>query len=168
MDKGIRINVNKKFLDTLPQRAAMGNTPFRKSIIAYTMETFNVSLASAATHYNHAFQQCKKDAAEKPELVELLGDLGRPEDKKGGRKKKVQPAAAEQQPSTEQQPAAAPAAEGGQQAENADNTPAVTLYNVTKKDGTVVAENLSFWDASNLVAKAKKAKKGVLTMKEVE
>lgn len=133
MDKGIRVNVNNKFVELLPQRAELGNKRFRAEVIAYAMDEFGITLASAATHYNHAFKVAK---AANPASVE---GLGRPEDKKGGRKRKVV-AVAE---------TAAPAEQ--------------TVFTVKRKnDGAVVAENMSFDDATALVAKAKAAKKAAL------
>ena len=82
MDKGIRPACNAKFRELLPQRAALGNTAFRKAVMDSIREDFGCSVASAATHYNHSFKEVKKTD---PTLVE---GLGRPEDKKGGRKKK--------------------------------------------------------------------------------
>lgn len=78
-DRGIRINVNHKFVELLSTRAESGNTRFRANVIGYAMEEFGITLASAATHYNHAFKEAKKV----PELAEALLGLGRPEDKKG-------------------------------------------------------------------------------------
>jgi hypothetical protein len=84
MDKGIRPAANNKFMEMLPQRAELGNTRFRKEILAWLELEFDCTRAAAATHYNFAFKQCK---AAHPELV--VG-LGRPEGKNnGGRKKKV-------------------------------------------------------------------------------
>lgn len=85
MDKGIRAYCNNKFveLNELRRRGLMGNTLFRKSVMADVMEQFGCTLAAAATHYNHAFKTVKELNAE------LVSGLGRPEDKKGGRKKKV-------------------------------------------------------------------------------
>lgn len=83
MDKGIRPTCNAKFMELLPQRAAMGNTAFRKAVMSYIVEEFGIPVTSAATHYNHSFQKCREA---NPELVE---GLGRAEDKKGGRKPKA-------------------------------------------------------------------------------
>ena len=85
MDKGIRPWCNNKFveLNELRRRGLLGNTQFRKNVIAAVMEEFGTTLPSAATHYNTAFKLVKDCT---PELV---SGLGRPEDKKGGRKKKV-------------------------------------------------------------------------------
>ena len=134
-DKGIRVNVNHKFVELLPQRAELGNTRFRAEVIAYAMTEFDITLASAATHYNHA----KIEAAKVPELAAQMEGLGRAEDKKGGRKPKattVEAVVAEVQQ---------------------------TEFTVCKKsDGTVVAEKLSFEDATALVAKAAAAKKAKL------
>jgi len=83
MDKGIRATCNFKFMELLPQRAAMGNTAFRAAVMSHIVEEFGIPVTSAATHYNHSFQKCREAS---PELVE---GLGRPDDKKGGRKPKA-------------------------------------------------------------------------------
>lgn len=138
-DRGIRVNVNHKFVELMPKRAELGNTRFRAEVIGYAMTEFGISLASAATHYNHAFKEAKKDAV----LAAQLEGLGRAEDKKGGRKPKVAAVAAAEVVVPEQ-----------------------TVFTVCKKaDGTVVAENMSFEDATALVAKAKAAKKAALYWK---
>ena len=134
-DRGIRINVNHKFVELLSERATTGNTRFRANVIGYAMEEFGITLASAATHYNHAFKEAKKV----PELAELLQGLGRAEDKKGGRKPKAKIAVVE--------------AEAAEQ----------TVFTVCRKsDSTVIAENLSFEDAQALINKARTAKKAAL------
>ena len=144
-DKGIRIEANRRFLADLPARenSTKGNTAFRKGVIAHIMEAFGVSLASAATHYNHAFQEARKAALTDATLATSLEGLGRPEDKKGGRKAKPE-AAVEGAVAEEQQ----------------------TVFTVCKKsDGSVVAENLSFEAAQELVNKAAAAKKAKLYFK---
>ena len=78
--KGIREFTNEKFAELLPQRAELGNTAFRKAVMAAAVAQFSISVASAATHYNHTLKTVR---AADPTLVE---GLGRPEDKKGGRK----------------------------------------------------------------------------------
>jgi hypothetical protein len=134
-DKGIRVNVNHKFAELLPQRAELGNTRFRAEVIGYAMEEFGITLASAATHYNHA----KIEAAKVPELAAQMEGLGRAEDKKGGRKPKattVEAVVAEVQQ---------------------------TEFTVKrKKDGAVIAEALSFEAAQELINKAATAKKAKL------
>lgn len=80
MTKGIREHVNEKFASLLPKRTELGNTGFRKAVMQDAMTVFGISLASAATHYNHTLKFIKETD---PTLVE---GLGRPEDKKGGRK----------------------------------------------------------------------------------
>ena len=162
MDKGIRPACNRKFAELLPTRAEIGNTAFRKNVMFHVIEEFGCTLASAATHYNHAFQECKKAT---PELVE---GLGRADDKKGGRKPKAKvvaeavtlllgytaEAAATDVVVTDVVP---PAGDAGETA------PAQTLFTVKKKsDDSVVAEGLSFEDATALVTKAKAAKKAAL------
>lgn len=136
MDKGIRVNVNNKFVEMLAQRAAIGNTAFRKGVICYAMEEFGITLASAATHYNHAFKTVR---AATPELV---ADLGRAEDKKGGRKPKAKVAAVVEGDVAEVQQ---------------------TVFRVLRKsDSAVIAEGLSFEAATALVNKAAAAKKSKL------
>ena len=136
-DRGIRINVNHKFVELLSERATTGNTRFRANVIGYAMEEFGITLASAATHYNHAFKEAKKV----PELAELLAGLGRAEDKKGGRKPKAKIAAVEAEAAEVQQ----------------------TEFRVLRKsDNAVIAEALSFEAATALVAKAAAAKKSKL------
>ena len=137
-DKGIRVNVNHKFVELLSERATTGNTRFRANVIGYAMEEFGITLASAATHYNHAFKEAKK----LPELAELLQGLGRPEDKKGGRKPKAKVAAVVEADVVEVQQ---------------------TEFRVLRKsDNAVIAEALSFEAATALVAKAAAAKKSKL------
>ena len=179
MDKGIRPFVNKKFLELAPTRPGSsatngpatreGNTAFRKNVMFAAMEVFGISVASAATHYNHAFIECKKV---NPTLVE---GLGRPEDKKGGRKPKPKAEAVVPAPTlligyappagTE---TAAETAEvlppvGGETSDAGETVAAQTLFTVKKKaDDSVVAENLSFEDATALVNKNKAAKKAAL------
>ena len=170
MDKGIRPACNAKFAELLPTRvnSREGNTAFRKSVMASVMEDFGITLASAATHYNHSFIEAKKV----PELVPLLEGLGRPEDKKGGRKAKakveetpapaVDTAALTGAEVTESNVLGTPAAEETAPAVE-EAAPAVVLCSVKKKaDGTVVAEGLTLADAEAMVAKAKAAKKSAL------
>lgn len=186
MDKGIRPASNIKFMELLPQRAALGNTRFRKSVMSFLMEEFGCTNPSAATHYNHSFQKCKK---EHPELV--IG-LGRPEGKNnGGRKKKVADAVkailGDAAPANFwpvggflQLPAPAVStliSQGVKENTSTQtvtvNPPAVceltpdaetqTVFVVRKKaDDSVVAKGLSFEDARALVAKAAAAKKAKL------
>lgn len=133
-DRGIRVNVNHKFAELLPQRAELGNTRFRAEVIAYAMDEFGITLASAATHYNHA----KIEAAKVPELAAQMEGLGRAEDKKGGRKPKAK-------------------------VEGVVVEAVQTVFTVCRKsDSAVIAENLSFEDAKALIAKAATAKKAKL------
>jgi hypothetical protein len=80
MTKGIRAFTNETFAATLPSLAEMGAVEFRREVMAKTMMAFEINVASAATHYNHALKMAK---ASSPEAV---ATLGRAEDKKGGRK----------------------------------------------------------------------------------
>jgi hypothetical protein len=80
MTKGIRDYVNEKFSELLPQRAEMGNTAFRAAVMGAAVAQYGISVASAATHYNHSLKFVRSVDAE------LVEGLGRPEDKKGGRK----------------------------------------------------------------------------------
>ena len=133
MDKGIRPACNAKFAELLPQRAALGNTEFRRAVMSFIVEEFGISVASAATHYNHAFKVAKEA---NPTAVE---GLGRPEDKKGGRKPKQFAVVLDV------------------------SEPVQTVFEVKKKsDGSVVASGLSFEDARELVNKAAAQKKAKL------
>jgi len=140
MDKGIRVNVNNKFREMLPEREKLGNTEFRRGVMNYAMKEFGITLASAATHYNHAFLAVKTAT---PELVQ---GLGRPDDKKGGRKAK--PKAVE---------VAADANDAGETGVEQ------TVFRVLKKkDNTEVAKDLSFEAAKAMVEAAVKGKKAKL------
>lgn len=179
MDKGIRPYVNAKFIELNASRKAgtLTNTQFRKNVMGDAMEAFGITLASAATHYNHALQAVKKAT---PAEVE---GLGRPDDKKGGRKRKEvaapavatvipTPATALLQnflnaipaPSAQVETAQAVEEQQEEQQEEQPAPPAEqTLFNVCKKsDSTVVAEGVSFDEAKALVAAAAKAKKAKL------
>jgi len=79
MTKGIRSFVNAKFADTLPQLAELGGAGFRRLVMDAAVQQFGITVASAATHYNHALKTVK---SLDPEMV---AGLGRPDDKKGGR-----------------------------------------------------------------------------------
>jgi hypothetical protein len=156
----------------------LSNVQFRKNVMCDAMEEFGITLASAATHYNHAFKLLKELNAE------LVDGLGRPEDKKGGRKPKAKVAAEavkailgdvapvefiDQQ--YQECVAAAAGAVGptevADQVPNDSDTTAEAApektYTVTRvKDGAVVAEGLTLTDAELLVAKAVAAKKAKL------
>ena len=80
MTKGIRQFTNATFAATLPQLAELGAIAFRREVMDQTIVAFGITVASAATHYNHALKMAKVAT---PELV---ATLGRAEDKKGGRK----------------------------------------------------------------------------------
>lgn len=187
MDKGIRPYCNAKFVELLNNRnrGELTNTQFRKNVMADVMDQFGITLASAATHYNHAFKTVKELNSE------LVSGLGRPEDKKGGRKPKaklvaeavkailgdVAPVEFIDQQYAECVAAAAGAIgpvdpltqvdqvpngwdkiEGGE-----ETTPEVKTYTVTRaKDGAVVATGLQLTDAEALCAKALSAKKAKL------
>ncbi len=109
--------------------------------MAFIMEDYDITLASAATHYNHAFQQVKKES---PAEVE---GLGRADDKKGGRKPKAKPAAADALP-----------------ADFVDAESIIpTEYEVKKcKDGSVLAAGLTLEVAKAMVKKAAEQKKAKL------
>lgn len=80
MTRGIRQFTNETFNNTLPQLPELGAIAFRREVMAQVMMAFEISVASAATHYNHSLKQAKLN---NPEAV---ATLGRAEDKKGGRK----------------------------------------------------------------------------------
>jgi hypothetical protein len=152
MDKGIRPASNAKFVELLPQRAELGNTEFRRAVMAYIQSEFGTSEASAATHYNHSFKLVR---ATNPELVE---GLGRPEDKKGGRKKKGQMALPLQEAEE-----AAPADTAVNTEQEAVAVAEPLLYTVVKaKDKTVVATGLTQEQADALIARATAQKKAKL------
>jgi len=153
MDKGIRPYCINKFNELNVQRKAgtITNTVFRKTVMADCMEAFGISLASAATHYNHAFKEAKRLTP-----ADLEG-LGRAEDKKGGRK----PKAKAELVGPVQPPTDLTAAEVTAPA--VTEVPEQTEFTVKKKsDGSIVAEKLSYEDAIALVEKAKLAKKAAL------
>lgn len=81
MTKGIREYTTARFNKYLPQQQAgeLSNKDFRAKVMNGAIEKFGISIASAATHYNHALKMTRLEA---PKAVE---GLGRPEDKKGGR-----------------------------------------------------------------------------------
>jgi len=184
MDKGIRPHVNAKFVELNNQRnrGELTNTQFRKNVMFDAMEQFGCTLASAATHYNHAFKLVKGLNAE------LVSGLGRADDKKGGRKRKATLVAEAvtlllgytATPAVEgvlisegikdhvtthtvtvnpELPVAAPT----ELVSKVEDVPAVQTYTVTRaKDGVVVATGLVLHDAETLVAKAVAAKKAKL------
>lgn len=179
MDKGIRPACNAKFVEALATRVNTreGNCAFRKNVMFYVMEEFGITLASAATHYNHSFQAVKLAT---PELVE---GLGRADDKKGGRKPKavvVAEAVAVLLGTPEgAAPEAAtllsegvkentstltvtvnPAADDSNDA--GETAPEQTVFTVKKKSDDTVIGTFSFEDAKALVAKAAAAKKAKL------
>lgn len=79
MTTGIRSYTNARFAKYLPQLADLGNAGFRRKVMEGTVAKFGISVASAATHYNHAFKMAKlNDPAS-------VAGLGRADDKKGGR-----------------------------------------------------------------------------------
>jgi len=78
--QGIRAFTIQTFMATLPKLAEIGPVAFRREVMDLTVMAFGVSVASAATHYNHAL---KTQRLADPKSVE---GLGRPEGKKGGRK----------------------------------------------------------------------------------
>jgi hypothetical protein len=80
MSKGIRPFVNASFAKHLVNLAELGNTGFRRAVMQETMQEFNISALTAATHYNFSLKQQR---ANNPASV--IG-VGRPENKKGGRK----------------------------------------------------------------------------------
>ena len=182
MDKGIRPYCNAKFVELNEQRrrGIIGNTVFRKSVMADVMEQFGITLASAATHYNHAFKTIKEANAE------LVSGLGRAEDKKGGRKPKaklvaeavtailgdVKPVEFIDQQYADIAAAGTVLLSTGIKENTSTHTisvnPAaepepVKTYTVTRvKDGAVIATGLQLTDAEALCAKAVAAKKAKL------
>ena len=82
MTTGIRAYTNNRFAKYLPQFQAgeLDGKSFRAKVMEGAVTKFGISIASAATHYNHAL---KMQRLADPKSVD---GLGRPEDKKGGRK----------------------------------------------------------------------------------
>ena len=179
MDKGIRAGVNYKFRDLLPQLKQNGGTldgkAFRKNVIGWAIESYDVSVASACTHYNFALQKAKVDS---PALVQGLGRP--PEKNNGGRKKKAEaPAAVEALTGSELVLSNILAAREGNEG-NAPEAPAeapkeeaaapvllleAPKYSVRKvSDGTVVCEGLTIDEANALIEKAAAAKKAKLEL----
>jgi len=78
MTKGIREYTNAKYLPKFTAGELDGKA-FRAKVMDGTVAKFGISVASAATHYNHALK-VQRLADEKS-----VEGLGRPEDKKGGR-----------------------------------------------------------------------------------
>jgi hypothetical protein len=179
MDKGIRPYCNAKFVELLNvrNRGELTNTQFRKNVMADVMEQFGITLASAATHYNHAFKTVKELNAE------LVSGLGRPEDKKGGRKPKaklvaeavtailgdVKPVEFIDQQYADIAAAGVVLLSEGIKENTSTHTvttnpePEVKTYTVTRvKDGAVIATGLLLSDAEALCAKAVAAKKAKL------
>jgi len=81
MTKGIREYTNARFAKYLPlfQAGELAAAAFRAKVMDGAVKKFEISVASAATHYNHALKMTRLAS---PTSVE---GLGRPEDKKGGR-----------------------------------------------------------------------------------
>lgn len=169
MDKGIRPFAISQFIALAPARVndRAGNTAFRKSLMATLMEEFGITLASAATHYNHAFIEAKKTHPA------LCDGLGRPEDKKGGRKAKAK---VEATPAADTAVTVADVLDSNLHSteETAEETaPAapveaaapVQKYSVCKSsDKTVVCGDLTMEEALALIDKAAKAKKAKLEL----
>lgn len=81
MTIGVRAFVNACFANNLPRfrSGELTAKAFRALVMQLAVQEFGVTVASAATHYNHSL---KTTRAADPAAVE---GLGRPEDKKGGR-----------------------------------------------------------------------------------
>lgn len=81
MTQGIRAYVNARFAKYLAafQSGELAGRDFRAKVMDGAVTKFGITVASAATHYNHALKMTR---LADPKAVE---GLGRPEDKKGGR-----------------------------------------------------------------------------------
>ena len=75
MTAGIRSFTNDNFVKYLPELAALGNAGFRAKVMGETITKFSISIASAATHYNHSLKQARIN---NPKSV---AGLGRPRQK---------------------------------------------------------------------------------------
>lgn len=82
MTKGIRDVAAATFIEHLPsfQSGELTGTQFRRKVMDTLVNQFQISVASAATHYNFCLKQQRLND---PESV---AELGREEGKKGGRK----------------------------------------------------------------------------------
>ena len=162
--KGIRAAVDAKFVALLPQRAELGNKNFRQTIIAFAVQEFAISVASAATHYNHAFQVARTTH---PADVEGLGRA--PEKNNGGRKKGSKNSTAAVEPTATEVVAAvfneSARVEFNDEAPAAPAEPTVELWNVVRKsNGEVVATGLTEEAATAMVEAAKRQKKAALIL----
>ena len=138
MSKGIRAAALTTFIALSAQRLAgefgettetlsPGNVKFRRAVCDKLVADFKITLVSAGSAYNAAFQHCKKHNPE------LTVNLGRAADKIGGRKRKnADPVVAEA---------------GNLSVVNED---LVTLVKV--KDGSVFAEGLTRAAADEMIA----------------
>lgn len=79
MTQGIRAYCDNRFAFYLPQLTELGGAGFRAKVMDSVVRKFDISVASAATHYNHSLKMARLN---EPASVD---GLGRPEDKKGGR-----------------------------------------------------------------------------------
>ena len=70
MTASIREYVIARLVEYLPQLPIIGGTAFRKTVMSGAIEKYNISVASAATHYNHAL---KAQRAADPVSVDGLG-----------------------------------------------------------------------------------------------
>lgn len=70
MTKGIRAFALESFEKTLKKIDTLGPTAFRRTVMDSIMKKFESTIASAATHYNYAFQHWK---VTDPKAVEGLG-----------------------------------------------------------------------------------------------
>jgi len=153
MSKGIRVAVKAKFIELAAKRVAgefgatentlsEGNVKFRRAVCDFAVEQFGISLKSAGSAYNAAFQACK---VEQPELTV---NLGRAADKIGGRKRKV-----------------TDPVDANVGTVNVVNE--VDLFTVVRaKDQEVIAEGLTRELAEELIAKNAKARKAKLVIAE--
>lgn len=137
-----RLRAYTLFTTGLPNRAALGNTAFRASIINALREEFKMTLASAAATYNVV----KKLAVEQ----KLTEDFGRtpaaPKEPKAAKAPKEPKAA---KPSAKAVAAAEAATEG-------------TVKVVRAKDGQEVAAGITLAEAQKMVDAAVKQKKAKL------
>jgi hypothetical protein len=151
MDKGIRPFAIRAFMQTLPHRAELGNTEFRRSVMSTMQEAFGLTVLQSATHYNHAFKEARRIA---PDQVD---GLGRAENKKGGRKRKQQQ---EELTPTQVEQAAEEAPQGPLYTVVQESV--VTV--VRAKDGEVVKANITPAEAALLIERAAAQKKARLVV----
>lgn len=137
MTKGIREFASNRFEKLLPKVKELGPTGFRRRVMDDVMKQFDITVASAATAYNHVLKT-KRD--EDPDSVE---GIGRGQGAPAPAAKQAQPTQAKRGPGRppKEQPAA-------------QRPPGDNVAVVKARDGTVVVESMPRNLAKELVAQS--------------